>query len=144
MLEVFELRKQASSLRQELSHALYKEDAAMRVLARIMRERDEARAALANMRASMGLSADGPSTSAAPGDVEMDNDAAAAEQSSFPAPLLEAVKSSETRLVLRRLAFSNLLTFAISVFRARERRMPRNQHLKVGQQQTTSKHSRKT
>ena len=43
MLEMLEMRKQGSELRQELSHALYKEDAAMRVLARVSRERDEAR-----------------------------------------------------------------------------------------------------
>ncbi len=43
MLECLELRRQGSELRQELSHALYKEDAAMRVLARVTRERDEAR-----------------------------------------------------------------------------------------------------
>lgn len=43
MLECLELRRAGAELRQELSHALYKEDAAMRVLARISRERDEAR-----------------------------------------------------------------------------------------------------
>ncbi|POW15659.1 hypothetical protein PSTT_01947 [Puccinia striiformis] len=45
MLECYELRKQNASLRQELSHALYKEDASMRVLARVIRERDEPDAA---------------------------------------------------------------------------------------------------
>lgn len=43
MLECHQLRRQGDELRQELSHALYKEDAAMRVLARLARERDEAR-----------------------------------------------------------------------------------------------------
>lgn len=43
MLECLELRRAGEELRQELSHALYKEDAAMRVLARLTRERDEAR-----------------------------------------------------------------------------------------------------
>lgn len=43
MLECLELRRAGGELRQELSHALYKEDAAMRVLARVTRERDEAR-----------------------------------------------------------------------------------------------------
>lgn len=47
MLECLALRKQGSELRQELSHALYKEDAAMRVLARVTRERDEARESVA-------------------------------------------------------------------------------------------------
>lgn len=43
MLECLQLRREGAELRQELSHALYKEDAAMRVLARMTRERDEAR-----------------------------------------------------------------------------------------------------
>lgn len=43
MLETLALRKQTAQLRQELSHALYKEDATMRVLARTIKERDEAR-----------------------------------------------------------------------------------------------------
>lgn len=43
MLECLELRRAGDELRLELSHALYKEDAAMRVLARLTRERDEAR-----------------------------------------------------------------------------------------------------
>lgn len=55
MLECYELRKQNASLRQELSHALYKEDASMRVLARVMKERDEAREALGSVQSSLGL-----------------------------------------------------------------------------------------
>ncbi|GAA5852372.1 hypothetical protein JCM8547_006758 [Rhodosporidiobolus lusitaniae] len=54
MLECLELRRQGAELRQELSHALYKEDAAMRVLARVTRERDEAREALASVKATLG------------------------------------------------------------------------------------------
>ena len=54
MLECLELRRQSAELRQELSHALYKEDAAMRVLARVSRERDEAREALASVKATLG------------------------------------------------------------------------------------------
>ncbi|CAH7674885.1 WD40-repeat-containing domain protein [Phakopsora pachyrhizi] len=60
MLECYELRKQNSSLRQELSHALYKEDASMRVLARVIRERDEAREALSSVRSSIGINTSDP------------------------------------------------------------------------------------
>ncbi|KAI5474900.1 pre-mRNA-processing factor 19 [Pseudohyphozyma bogoriensis] len=76
MLECLELRKQGAELRQELSHALYKEDAAMRVLARITRERDEARSALASVKATLG--AGFSAEPSAGGDVEMEVEAEAA------------------------------------------------------------------
>ena len=70
MLEVHDLKRVAAGLRQELAHALYKDDACMRVLARVTRERDEAREALANVRATMGLQQPS-SANGGGGDVEM-------------------------------------------------------------------------
>ena len=43
MLETFNLKRALEQTRQELSNALYQEDAARRVIARLIKERDDAR-----------------------------------------------------------------------------------------------------
>lgn len=69
MLESLEVKKAYRNARQELANALYREDAATRAIARIMKERDESRSALASIQATIGVAAP---VAAQTDDVEMD------------------------------------------------------------------------
>jgi len=71
MLECANLRTQYQALRQELSHALYQNDAAYRVIARLVKERDTAREALAKIDASLGRPASNGHDAGGPGSDSM-------------------------------------------------------------------------
>ncbi|KAJ4392308.1 hypothetical protein N0V93_005933 [Gnomoniopsis smithogilvyi] len=58
-LETFKLKQQLSQTRDELANALYQHDAAVRVIARLTKERDEARTALSRVTVSAGDGANG-------------------------------------------------------------------------------------
>eukprot|EP00696_Hemimastix_kukwesjijk_P014994 gnl/Hemi2/3086_TR1091_c0_g1_i1.p1 gnl/Hemi2/3086_TR1091_c0_g1~~gnl/Hemi2/3086_TR1091_c0_g1_i1.p1 ORF type:complete len:483 (+),score=162.10 gnl/Hemi2/3086_TR1091_c0_g1_i1:78-1526(+) len=57
MLETYRLKEQLDQARQELSQALYQHDAACRVIARLIKERDEARNAVQNTHLQGGTAA---------------------------------------------------------------------------------------
>lgn len=59
VLESFKLRQSLAQTRQELSTALYENDAAARVIARVSRERDQAREALSKITLNGGATTNG-------------------------------------------------------------------------------------
>lgn len=72
MLETFKLKQSLKTTRQELSQSLYYYDAALRVIARLTTERDEARQALSELKESGVVSA--PVEKAVNGEAKVKND----------------------------------------------------------------------
>lgn len=92
VLEAFNLKQQLETTRQELSQALYQHDAACRVIARLVKERDAARAALAN--AQISLSAHGEDSAAAPASTE--------EAAGITPAILEKIQQKHAELEKKR------------------------------------------
>ncbi|WWC86281.1 uncharacterized protein L201_001154 [Kwoniella dendrophila CBS 6074] len=87
MLESLEIKKAFQTSRQELANALYREDAATRVIARLMKERDEARQALSSIQSTIGFQPTAPEAPVE--DVEMTADNSSALPSEVEAKIME-------------------------------------------------------
>lgn len=85
-LETFKLKQQLSQTRDELANALYQHDAAVRVIARLSKERDEARAALSRVTVSAGSGANG--------------DAMAVDNEALPEVLAEHVDETQAKYAI--------------------------------------------
>lgn len=120
-LETFKLKQQLSQTRDELANALYQHDAAVRVIARVTRERDEARAALSRVTVSAGSG----SASGANGD------AMAVDNETLPEELAAHVDETQAKYVtscwedlMRACPDSNLTYFTGCPRAARRDRFP--------------------
>lgn len=100
VFEMLSLRQQYDTVRQDLANALYTNDASMRVIARLMKERDDAREALASVHTSLGLPQAAPG-GAASEDVEM---AAEAPGGALPADVAQQLDDTAARLSSERRA----------------------------------------
>ncbi|KAF8977323.1 hypothetical protein BGZ46_007477 [Entomortierella lignicola] len=110
MLETFTLKQQYQQVRQELSHALYQHDAACRVIARLMKERDAAREALANVQAHLGSKAPAAESS----DVAME------DASGLPADVLAKLDSTMAVLSKTRRRKANVTAEAVQTYSQRK------------------------
>lgn len=114
--ETVALRKQYDSVRQDLANALYTNDASMRVIARLMKERNDAREALASIHTSLGMptatsisSSSTTTTSTAPGSATQDVDMTVQGDEqvlprSLPPAVMEQVDATASQLSSERRA----------------------------------------
>ena len=72
MLECFTLKQQLETVRQELGRSLYEHDAACRVIARLIQERDDARKALAEAKLDVAAPPTAAATQAPPAAMEVE------------------------------------------------------------------------
>jgi len=84
-LESYTIRQQLAQTRQELSTALYQHDAAVRVIARLTKERDEARDALSKIAINTGRTAS-------------NGDSMQIDRQEIPDPIVSKVEATQERL----------------------------------------------
>ncbi|KAJ1970907.1 E3 ubiquitin-protein ligase prp19 [Dimargaris verticillata] len=94
MLETFTLKQQYQKARQELAHALYQSDASCRVIARLIKERDAARDALANVQAHLAQPSADTNTAAEPQPMATDEAPSAAPQEGMTDGVIETIDST--------------------------------------------------
>lgn len=111
MLDTYNLKTQYKLTQQQLANALYENDAAKRVIARLIKERDEARVTLSQFKAQYGAPvASAAATSSAKHAADMDVDEQAV--SNLPAAILERIDSVNEEYVhaLKRFPKNQTLT----------------------------------
>lgn len=108
VLETHTLKQQLSQTRQELSTALYQNDAATRVIARLSRERDEAREALSNVTINGGGANNG--------------DAMQVDGQALPEDLITKVDETQAQYVYQIQRLITRLTMIDSLFATRRKR----------------------
>lgn len=97
MLDTYQLKTQYKLTQQQLANALYENDAAKRVIARLVKERDEARVTLSQFKAqyaTAGASA-ATTTSAAAADMDVDQEAS----TNLPASIVEKIDAANEEYV---------------------------------------------
>lgn len=97
MLETFTLKQTMHSLRQEISSLQYENDSAARVIARLLRERDESRDALSKMSVGQAKAAIPPITTNGDSSEAMQVDGAPPV---LPDELVQEVESLQVRCVV--------------------------------------------
>lgn len=95
VLETYNTREQLSRTREELATALYQHDAAVRVIARLTKERDEARDALSKVTIAPSAAAGGVAAGA-------NGDAMAVDSQGLPEGLVEHVQQTQQEYVFTR------------------------------------------
>jgi len=85
-LETYTVKQQLAQTRQELSTALYQHDAAVRVIARLTKERDEARDALSKIAINTGRTTS-------------NGDSMQIDHQELPAAIISKVEATQERYV---------------------------------------------